>query len=878
MSSRAESAESGLLRKTLRLRHIIRTLDEPLPRLGRFSVPLIRPPENCENRRPHPFAYTPLPTPTSIRLLRIKEEEINDEFDLYRPIHCSLETVDLNDPPRYDALSYTWGSPVAVYSKPSDVSSDAAWAAPAFDITCDGQPFSVTTNLFTALLSIRFRTGASGLRRVRSGWKGGDGDERPDEADYHALEPLIWIDQICINQADVLERAAQVRLMGRVYKQAAKVSVWLGGADVFSPSGLEFMVNLTTNIDKETAMKLFTPLNFLDAVAFRAAGVEPVGPRQWLAAYAFMNRSWFRRTWAIQEVALARNLTFTCGLATFPIQIISRAFERLRETCGAYIMSHYARTFLGHSTAFSLEVSAFQEQTSERISIYQPDQDMQFCTLLADIVSLRVEHLGYHHRSYQAGTIIRAEQYGLGEIVSQFRETVATDPRDKIYGFLGLAEALDHVTQSPKLPSVDYGRSVEGVFTDAMQHLLCSADDGIKYLSLKETSSQTKIPGLPSWVPDFTVAMVPTPLSFYYKANLWTAGTSLKRKIRKLEFLENGALRLQGCRIGEVVATYEFERFPNLGTTEGNGSLLSLLQNIPKFSQIRIPTLTPQLKLYLQTAGRPMKEEGEMDASDVVCIDGEGTVAEQSRFEVFWRTLVTDSFEREYPASSGTAELFTRAWRDSLNTLVMCAGLMSDPKLGLGDVFKKSETSDAYDWEELKVSISRMYTTQLLLLNGGDGEDICLDDRILLPPQMEKVLPYLDSAWARGEVCPEGRSLAKAAVGAASIEGNVSWQTILTGCILRDDDAADKLVAHISYNREGKVVFATKEGQLGLGTKDLKVGDEVWVFPGAQTPYLLRPRGTGEFELLGESYVHGSMHGEVGSGDSTSELNTILLT
>jgi hypothetical protein len=49
-----------------------------------------------------PFKYTPLPTATSIRLLRIGPE---DEDGLLR---CFLETVDLNGEPLFNCLSYTW--------------------------------------------------------------------------------------------------------------------------------------------------------------------------------------------------------------------------------------------------------------------------------------------------------------------------------------------------------------------------------------------------------------------------------------------------------------------------------------------------------------------------------------------------------------------------------------------------------------------------------------------------------------------------------------------------------------------------------------------------------------------------------------------------
>ena len=37
-----------------------------------------------------------------------------------------------------------------------------------------------------------------------------------------------WIDAICINQEDDLEKSSQVALMGEIYKEAANAIVWLG--------------------------------------------------------------------------------------------------------------------------------------------------------------------------------------------------------------------------------------------------------------------------------------------------------------------------------------------------------------------------------------------------------------------------------------------------------------------------------------------------------------------------------------------------------------------------------------------------------------------------------------------------------------------------
>ena len=39
---------------------------------------------------------------------------------------------------------------------------------------------------------------------------------------------LLWVDALCINQDDVEERSQQVSIMGRIYKEARMVLVYLG--------------------------------------------------------------------------------------------------------------------------------------------------------------------------------------------------------------------------------------------------------------------------------------------------------------------------------------------------------------------------------------------------------------------------------------------------------------------------------------------------------------------------------------------------------------------------------------------------------------------------------------------------------------------------
>jgi hypothetical protein len=48
------------------------------------------------------------------------------------------------------------------------------------------------------------------------------------------INNLLWVDQLCIDQVNVLERSHQILLMKRTYRQAQNGLVWLGGEENFS--------------------------------------------------------------------------------------------------------------------------------------------------------------------------------------------------------------------------------------------------------------------------------------------------------------------------------------------------------------------------------------------------------------------------------------------------------------------------------------------------------------------------------------------------------------------------------------------------------------------------------------------------------------------
>jgi hypothetical protein len=134
-----------------------------------------------------PYIYEPLDHATdSIRLIELYP----DPPDTL--VRCTMRQVRLSEA-QYTCLSYTW--------QPSH---------PQHLIEVNGRSLSIGENLHNFLLAHR------NYQRLEP--------TQTDEVKCHAL----WVDALCIQQSNTLEKNHQVRQMGKVYENAVSVLVWLG--------------------------------------------------------------------------------------------------------------------------------------------------------------------------------------------------------------------------------------------------------------------------------------------------------------------------------------------------------------------------------------------------------------------------------------------------------------------------------------------------------------------------------------------------------------------------------------------------------------------------------------------------------------------------
>ncbi|KAH7092484.1 heterokaryon incompatibility protein-domain-containing protein [Paraphoma chrysanthemicola] len=229
-------------------------------------------------RRPH-FIYAPLP-PGTIRLLRptLLSQPGERAWD--------LETVRIDEPDlKFNALSYTWG----LRTKP-------------VPITLNNQRFLVQRNLYSALpyLAIRCMRGS---------------------------EQSIWIDALCINQADEEEKTHQIRLMSQIYRKAQSVWVWLGLADKqeMIPEAISMLEQWGGSVTMDWRVGAVYIAKDSGAQLQSSFGLEDADPALLSAIRYLLHNPWFRRVWIVQEAALAREIVFLCGQHDISAEILEQA-------------------------------------------------------------------------------------------------------------------------------------------------------------------------------------------------------------------------------------------------------------------------------------------------------------------------------------------------------------------------------------------------------------------------------------------------------------------------------------------------------------------------------------------------------------------------
>lgn len=388
------------------------------------------------------YEHAPLRYPDSIRLLKL--EKLRDgtiEFD--------LEQVRLSSAPPYEALSYVWGP----------TNNNRA-------IRCGARQLLVTDNCYKAL----------------------------DRLASRVVRRFLWIDALCIDQRElpgsVDERNRQVKMMGEIYRRALRVIVWLGESDDGSDvvfRYMQFKVTLwwlSSNLPHVGDWMDLLMLKIMrgkknhiprccksTSLSGSLANDTLIARGHDKLVWDFVQRPWFTRIWTIQEVALAGDADVDCAGRTLPVDLLAGALT--------HTMANLLRT---------------RPNLHDSLTYSQIIGNVGFRHMLRNLV-----HQG--KVMPDAPSFIRypsIHAFNPAEFLGSTSICNASNPKDMVYGFFGILEALNI-----PLPKPDYSLSLGRIYWDFTVHLL--KHNSCLNLLQSVSSDTAALRDAPTWVPNLQV-------------------------------------------------------------------------------------------------------------------------------------------------------------------------------------------------------------------------------------------------------------------------------------------------------------------------------------------------------------------------------------
>ncbi|KAM5350720.1 hypothetical protein ACJ41O_007225 [Fusarium nematophilum] len=249
--------------------------------------------------------------------------------------------------PHFEALSYVWGSidhPDSILvESPSDKTTKS---------------LRIGRNLALALRSLR----------------------------YQDKTRTLWVDAICINQADDDEKAVQVTRMASIFSLASRVIVWLGPEQDKSAFAMGVLATIGQQVEFSMQTGVLPCPSAERPTWHRREAKLPYSREDWQRVSQLLQRPWFTRVWTVQEIALAnRQALVRCGHSEMSWDLFRRAITRSW--------------------------------------------------------ALRQEHVDFSSLSRLVPTCFAKKNTGfhLGDLLSMYGGYLCTNPRDKVYGMLALA-------------------------------------------------------------------------------------------------------------------------------------------------------------------------------------------------------------------------------------------------------------------------------------------------------------------------------------------------------------------------------------------------------------------------------------------------------
>ncbi|RKL08557.1 hypothetical protein BFJ70_g16789 [Fusarium oxysporum] len=266
----------------------------------------------------------------------------------------------------------------------------------------------------------------------------------------------LWVDSICINQTDAEERGHQVSLMGQIYKESSCTLICLSvSGHVHAP----IVADLVADVDF-MIQSIFGRADFSwgpNSFPLPDEGEPLLSHRGWESFGVLLQQPWFRRGWVVQEAALGPSaLVLWADTAINWLKIMQAYIWCIRR---ALRLPNIQQLWMS-----DLHLGGFHTQRNREAVTFRPRGAVQPFKFL--------------------------------ELLDCARWLGVTDPRDRLYAFLGLAntnELLPALQPSYEAPYLHVYRDF------ACEYLRISQD--LDILHFVHNDDSTLECDFASWIP-----------------------------------------------------------------------------------------------------------------------------------------------------------------------------------------------------------------------------------------------------------------------------------------------------------------------------------------------------------------------------------------
>jgi hypothetical protein len=644
-----------------------------------------------------------------------------------------------------------------------------------------------------------------------------------ENAIRHLTVSIIWIDQICIDQTNLQEKAAQIPLMARIYREATEVIIWLGLPSADSNIALEYVAKISalhTLIEryfKEILSHVANPLQICKPLGEAELANRCLNNETAMAMVHLFQRPWFGRMWTIQEQLLAKSGHFQCGFQSLHI------WEMLR----AAMFMKVATNFLGDGV-LSMPGTSGAAWLKEK------------------------EPWGPFIRR-QSMSVPRPLHQHLLEAHFGSSAPKATDARDMIYGMLSLASDIEQLGIIP-----NYSVGCETVFRDTARRIIVRGGF-IDYLAY--VNGRDPVPNLPSWAYDPRIRnkIFGAPLS--YATLPLNVSSDDKEHLRACPFNVSGNKRQPLCDV-DMDVDEEQKEFLKI-----HGFEVDRISELGNFKILEEDCIAYVEVMWLVMIVAYLHKR-DKDKLETLYSSPERAL------EAIWRTPLEDCY---YEAGEGTIRADRRAyagWEQIFKDVQKFAAASSSTIAMANDTRNDQDGQDCHD-----LLLFARVPGKLNIFADGRSQSLPIAGQDLdhLPSYR---LPE-DNNQLASEIKSRINTDTQLTNGAASFHPLVVPSDIAKMFQMFPTTTTNEQYEWTTRIRKLKSrrPFVTLKGYLGMAPSRSQAGDAVVVLYGGKVPYVLRPvpGNPDHFQLIGTCYCDGIMDGELFQTAKEMEDRTFIL-